>query len=326
MIMIKAWFVGGMAQGRAQELAADAAGIPLDRVEMVDGLDVRLTGFTDAAARDEAVAAVEALDSSWDVEGVLAGGADDADGADDAEPAAPTTTEAPTTTAPETEAAAVLLAAEPAAAFTSDGVTLEGVVASDTTRRALVAAAVGRFGADAVDDQLEVDAEAVTDEGGSLVLTGSAPTDAVRDDWLSGAEEIAAAGGLTVVDRIEVGGVAQELNSLFELQPIEFDTSRATIRPASQSTLDEAVALINANTDVGVLRVVGHTDTDGAADANLALSQARAEAVVTYLVDAGVDADRLVAEGRGESELKANPEVTAEDKQRNRRIEWELDG
>lgn len=317
MILIKTWIVAGMVQDRAQRLAADAAGLPLDRVEVVDGLDVRLTGFTDVAARDEAVAAVDALDSSWDVEGLLAEGAE-------AAPAAPTTTEAPATTVAETEAEVVLTAAEPTAAFTADGVILEGVVGSEATRQALVAAAVGRFGADAVDDRLEVDADAVTDDGGSLVVSGTAPTDAVRDDWLSGADEVATASGYQVVDRVEVGGVAQELNSLFELQPIEFDTSQATIRPASEVTLDEAVELINANPDVGLLRVVGHTDTDGSDAINLDLSQRRAEAVVAYLVDNGVDPARLEAEGRGETELKADPEITPEDKQRNRRIEWEL--
>lgn len=324
LIVVKAWVVGGMAQGRAQELAADAAGLPPDRVEMVDGLNVRLTGFTDAETRDEAVAAVEALDSSWDVDGLLVDTAE-SDAAAQPGDASPETTEAPTTAA-ETGAAAVLPDAEPAAAFSAEGVTLRGTVGSDSTRRALVAAAVGRFGAAAVDDQLAVDAAAVTDDGGSLVVTGAAPTDAVRDEWLSGAGEIADAGGMTVVDELEVGGVAQELNSLFELQPIEFDTARATIRSASEPTLDEAVELIAANPDVGVLRVVGHTDTDGAAEANLALSLARAEAVVAYLVGAGIDPSRLIAEGRGETELKANPEITPEDKQRNRRIEWEVDG
>jgi flagellar motor protein MotB len=49
--------------------------------------------------------------------------------------------------------------------------------------------------------------------------------------------------------------------------------------------------------------------------------------VVDYLVTVGgVDADRLEVDGRGETDLKVEPELTAEDKQRNRRIEWELLG
>ncbi len=70
--------------------------------------------------------------------------------------------------------------------------------------------------------------------------------------------------------------------------------------------------------------MVGHTDSDGSTRANQQLSEARAQAVVDYLVANGVDAERLEAEGRGESDLLVDPEVTPEDKQRNRRIEWEL--
>ncbi|MDH4279039.1 MAG: OmpA family protein, partial [Acidimicrobiia bacterium] len=93
----------------------------------------------------------------------------------------------------------------------------------------------------------------------------------------------------------------------------------------SEPTLAAAAELINANPDVGRLRVIGHTDSDGSARANQQLSEARAQAVVDYLVaNGGVDADRLEAEGRGASELLVDPEVTPEDKQRNRRIEWEL--
>lgn len=115
-----------------------------------------------------------------------------------------------------------------------------------------------------------------------------------------------------------------QLNELFALEPIEFDTSRSTIRPESQSTLDQAAEAINANPDFGRLLVVGHTDSDGSEAANLSLSAARAEAVLDYLVETGgVDPDRLEAEGRGETELLVTPEVTPEDKQRNRRIEWE---
>jgi len=69
-----------MLQNTARELAADAAGIPIDNVEVHDGLDVTMTGFADAASRDQAVAAVDELDSSWDVVGIID---------EDAAPAAP---------------------------------------------------------------------------------------------------------------------------------------------------------------------------------------------------------------------------------------------
>ena len=127
------------------------------------------------------------------------------------------------------------------------------------------------------------------------------------------------------MDQSEIKTVEQSLNELFTLEPIEFDVNQATIRSRSEPTLAAAAELINANPDVGPLRVVGHTDSDGEAAANQQLSEARAQAVVDHLVTVGgVSADRLQAEGRGESELLVDPEVTPEDKQRNRRIAWEL--
>ena len=53
--------------------------------------------------------------------------------------------------------------------------------------------------------------------------------------------------------------------------------------------------------------VEGHTDGKGSAEYNLKLSQARANAVKTYLEKQGVDASRLVAQGKGDTEL-VNPQ------------------
>lgn len=69
--------------------------------------------------------------------------------------------------------------------------------------------------------------------------------------------------------------------------------------------------------------VSGHTDADGPADDNMALSVARAEAVVTTLIEAGVDVSRLYAVGYGET-LPIATNDTRAGKARNRRIEFEL--
>lgn len=315
VLLVKSWVVAGMVQAEARTLAAEAAGISLDRVEMVDGLNVRLTGFADGASRDRAVAAVAALDSTWDVEGLI----DDSPAAsavDTGEEAAAPTTEPPVAAG---EPMSITLAAG------ADGsALLTGTVASESTRSALVEVANERFGADNVIDELEVGPEAVAVEGGALTVTGTAGDEEQRTEWLAAGAALAGPGSLDVIDGVTVASIEEELNALFELQPIEFDTIRASIRPASQATLDEAAAIITANPEAGRLRVVGHTDSDGDADANLDLSRRRAQAVVEYLIAVGgVDGDRLEAEGRGETELKIDPETSAEDKQRNRRIEWE---
>ena len=69
------------------------------------------------------------------------------------------------------------------------------------------------------------------------------------------------------------------------------------------------------------IEVGGHTDAAGDADANMTLSQRRAQAVVDYMVRAGVSADRLKAVGYGASEPLASND-TDEGKAQNRRIEF----
>lgn len=323
MIIVKAWVVAGMLQGTARELAADAAGIPIDNVEIHDGFDVRLTGFADETSRDRAVAAVDDLDSSWDVVGIVDETAAPTVEAESEPDAEPEPDEEPTA-APAVEPAVVTMAA------TAGGdVVLDGTVANQTIADGLFDQAAEEFGAENVTNNLTVDAAAAAADGGSVIITGTATSDGQRQEWITAATAVAAAAGLDLTDEIDVAEptVEEELNTLFELEPIEFDTSRATIRGASIPTLDAAAEFINSNPEAGRLLVVGHTDSDGADETNLELSQRRAEAVVDYLVtNGGVAADRLEAEGRGETQLKVDPDVTPEDKQTNRRIEWELIG
>ena len=69
------------------------------------------------------------------------------------------------------------------------------------------------------------------------------------------------------------------------------------------------------------IEVQGHTDSDGDDVANLALSSARAAAVVDYLVKKGVDRARLKSTGYGRTRPVA-PNDTTENKQKNRRVQF----
>jgi outer membrane protein OmpA-like peptidoglycan-associated protein len=71
------------------------------------------------------------------------------------------------------------------------------------------------------------------------------------------------------------------------------------------------------------VHVEGHTDADGAEDLNLALSVARAEAVVEALIARNVNLERLYAEGFGESQPIADNE-TRDGKAANRRIAFSI--
>lgn len=100
---------------------------------------------------------------------------------------------------------------------------------------------------------------------------------------------------------------------------IHFDTGKATLQPDSDDTLKQVVALLQQNPDLK-LRVEGHTDNQGNAAANQALSEKRAQAVVAWLVDHGVDAGRLKAQGFGQGKPAAD-NSTEDGRAKNRRVE-----
>ena len=349
--------LGSWLSNKARLEAAEAAGVPVAQVE-ADGLDITLTGFTDPTARDAAVAAVDALESSQRVTGVMADGSsttvgpngsvtagdeavedgrggDGSDGAgsaagDDADGAASGSGDGGSAgsgdgSGDEGDATEAEPTTSVEARFALDGsLTLEGSVPEEDMRVALIDLAIYHFGTGRVANELQVDPVGLDPEGGELVVTGDATSDRQRSEWLEAVAAIAEETGLEVVADLGVLPVADALNAMFELEPIEFDERQATLRPASQLTLDRAAALLNSAPESGRFRVVGHTDSDGSASRNQQLSQRRAQAVVDYLVESGeVDRDRLEAVGVGEEQLLISPERTANDKQRNRRIEWE---
>ena len=101
---------------------------------------------------------------------------------------------------------------------------------------------------------------------------------------------------------------------------ILFDVNQSSIRPESAGTLKEIAELMKTHNDLK-FEIDGHTDSDGSDAANLKLSQQRAGAVKTRLVDMGIDASRLTVKGYGESKPIDNNE-TAEGKANNRRVEF----
>lgn len=101
---------------------------------------------------------------------------------------------------------------------------------------------------------------------------------------------------------------------------ILFDPGRAVIKPASQPTITQLVALLKSQPDLR-FRIEGHTDADGDAAANQRLSQARADAVRTAFVQAGIAANRLNTKGLGETQ-PLDPAGTTDAKAQNRRVEF----
>jgi flagellar motor protein MotB len=101
---------------------------------------------------------------------------------------------------------------------------------------------------------------------------------------------------------------------------IYFDVNKDVVKPESYGTLKEIAAILNENPDVKV-KIVGHTDSDGADASNLDLSKRRGASVKNELVKSfGIDASRLESDGMGESQPVA-PNDTPANKALNRRVE-----
>ena len=107
----------------------------------------------------------------------------------------------------------------------------------------------------------------------------------------------------------------------FSTTGILFDVNSANIKPESAGTLKDIASILTKNPEISV-KVIGHTDNDGADDKNLELSKKRAAAVVRALqTEYGIDESRLKSEGKGETEPVADNNKR-EGKAQNRRVEF----
>ena len=85
---------------------------------------------------------------------------------------------------------------------------------------------------------------------------------------------------------------------------IQFDLDSARLKPDSMPLLSSLVEAMKNDRLAGIkFKVEGHTDAQGSEQHNLKLSQSRAESVIAYMSDQGIDKERLVGEGKGFSEL-----------------------
>ena len=100
---------------------------------------------------------------------------------------------------------------------------------------------------------------------------------------------------------------------------ITFDTNKSAIKPNFYATLNK-VAQVLAEDNKSAILVTGYTDNTGNDSINIPLSQARAQAVASYIASQGVSTTRINAQGQG----AANPiasNTTAAGREQNRRVE-----
>jgi len=109
----------------------------------------------------------------------------------------------------------------------------------------------------------------------------------------------------------------------FKFQTLEFEQGKSNILPEMEKDLDKVVDFLVDHPDFK-MKISGHTDSEGNAEANLQLSQKRAESIKNYIVQKGqLEPDRIEAIGYG-SQKPIVDERTEADKRINRRVEFEI--
>ena len=135
------------------------------------------------------------------------------------------------------------------------------------------------------------------------------------------AAAIAAAKALPAVGPLDLGQCQAALSGLIAKENVKFDASSAKVSKQSEALIAKIGATLGRCPGSVSVEVSGHTDTSGDAAKNKALSQSRAEAVVTLLKKKGAKADQINAAGYGSEKPLASND-TAEGKAANRRIEF----
>lgn len=140
--------------------------------------------------------------------------------------------------------------------------------------------------------------------------------------------------GVTMSDTLELNDVGVEYLSNkdpFIIKNIYYDFDKYKLRTESQKVIDSTLLVILREAPDIIIELSSHTDSKGDDEYNMELSQKRAESVVNYLIKKGIDKNRLVAKGYGETRPIApneNQDGTdnPEGRQKNRRTEFRIIG
>lgn len=121
----------------------------------------------------------------------------------------------------------------------------------------------------------------------------------------------------------EVNKIGEPIESKIAFQSVEFENGKADILPTMHKDLNKVGDFLTDHPEEKLI-ISGHTDSSGNEELNLQLSQARADAIRTYLINEfKIDESRITAIGYGSSK-PLTQEITDEHKQLNRRVEFEI--
>jgi len=129
---------------------------------------------------------------------------------------------------------------------------------------------------------------------------------------------------LTLVSRPQRSLVRVRQRQIVIRRQVNFATDSAEILPDSTQLLTEIADVIMRHPEITLIEIQGHTDNRGGRQHNMDLSQRRAEAVRDWLVQHGIAANRLRAQGYGPDQPRV-PNITAANRARNRRVQFMIE-
>lgn len=176
----------------------------------------------------------------------------------------------------------------------------------------------------------------ITDTGGIFFFTLEANTAyqilASKNDYFANSAEVSTFGKKSKDSVLISQYVEIELDKIFTskeivIPNIYYDYDKATLRPESMVVLDSLIDFFTINQAIHV-EIGSHTDSRGSDEYNLKLSQNRAQSVVDYLIEHGIDKSRLLAKGYGETRpvngCVNGVNCTEEEHQKNRRTTFRV--
>ena len=225
-------------------------------------------------------------------------------------------------------------------------IVVAGTVADEASKAALLARLRAVYGLDRVVDQLAVGTVSTPANWndyvsrligpnlkmisrGQLKVDGN--TVSLRGDVSNEAQRQQIAGDIaaslnptyTVNNGLRVAASEQGvLDAALANRIIEFESGKAALTPSGMAILDQMSEALKKLNGIKV-EVIGHTDNAGSRAGNLSLSQARAEAVKTYVASHGIRLDSIAVSGEGPDRPVADNR-TPDGRARNRRIEFKV--
>ena len=110
-----------------------------------------------------------------------------------------------------------------------------------------------------------------------------------------------------------------EKGTALDLGNIGFKSGTSELTNESFTTLDKLIVMMKDNEELRI-EIAGHTDSDGSATSNQAMSAERATSCVNYLISEGINASRIESVGFGESKPLV-PNTSPENKAKNRKLD-----